>query len=324
MDFEKHLRDELQRKSEVMEPSSNLRKRVKSSFDTYYQENEKGRRSMKKRLLVGLIAAAVLIPTGTFVGPTLVSKVIGTPEEAKEQFGAVEEEYKEFNEIFEIASQLFTKEEFEKFSKLWKESQALNKKAIVVDGERTSRSTARLSKEELKRYDEVNEKLRPYEEKIYGKFKYTINEAQKLVNFPIKYPAYIPKNYRLYEEEARAEITSGKPKPFIMLTYVKGELSSKSGSFEDVVQIKQSEIFEVKKTPHEQNSDDFDEQPFDRLSNYTIDGCRVTLGEYKFGNIIGMRIIVPAKNDRSEYRIFVTDSKLSKKELEKVLFSMVK
>ncbi|WJE50625.1 sigma factor [Bacillus cereus] len=40
---------------------------------------------------------------------------------------------------------------------------------------------------------------------------------------------------------------------------VKGELSSKSGSFEDVVQIKQSEIFEVKKTPHEQNSDNFDE-----------------------------------------------------------------
>ncbi|MEH7459970.1 hypothetical protein V7183_23010 [Bacillus sp. JJ1127] len=324
MDFEKRLKDELQMKAEAMEPPSNLQKMVKTSFNTYHQEKKKRRRSMKKKLLVGLIAAAILIPTGTFAGPTLVSKVIGTPEEAKEQFGAVEEEYKEFNEIFEIANQLFTKEEFEKFSKLWKESQALNKKAIVVDGKREGRSTARLSKEELKRYDEVNEELRPYEEKIYGKFKYTIKEAQELVNFPIKHPDYLPENYRLYEEEARAEITTGKPQPLITLTYVKGELSSKSGSFEDVFQIKQSEIFEIKKIPYEQNLDNFDEQPFNRLSNYTIDGCRVTLGEYKFGNIIGMRIIVPAKNGRNEYRIFVTDSKLPKKELEKVLFSMVK
>ncbi|MED1474811.1 hypothetical protein [Bacillus pseudomycoides] len=54
-----------------------------------------------------------------------------------------------------------------------------------------------------------------------------------------------------------------------------------------------------------------------------MNGCKVTLGEYKHGDVIGMRVIVPAQDNRNEYQIFVTNSRLSKKGLEKFLFSIV-
>ncbi len=42
---------------------------------------------MKKKLLLGFVAAAILIPTGTFAGTTLMDKIVGTPEKSKTRYG---------------------------------------------------------------------------------------------------------------------------------------------------------------------------------------------------------------------------------------------
>lgn len=206
MDFEKHLRDELQRKAEAMEPSSNLQTRVKSSFDAYYQGNKKDRKSMKKRLLIGFIAVAVLIPTGTFAGTTLIDKIIGTPQEARRDMGMTEDGYKGTIERVEIAKKLFTEEEFEKYIALLKEAYHFYKKVSVMkNGEKQYTSTDRLSPEEKKRDSEVIVELQKYEEKLVAHFIYTFEQAEKIAGFPIKHPSYIPKGHHLIWEEAKAD-----------------------------------------------------------------------------------------------------------------------
>ncbi|CAH2715367.1 hypothetical protein BACCIP111895_02551 [Neobacillus rhizosphaerae] len=324
MDFENQLRDELQNAAEKMQPSEQLQMKVATSFRTYRQDKMKRGGPMKKRLIAGLVAVAVLVPTGVFAGPTLVDKILGTPSEANEQFGTVESEYQEYNELFEVANQIFTKEEFEKFTIAWKEYMTINKKTIVVDGKRTGRSSHRLSPEELKKYDEAYYKLEPYLNKIHSKFTFTVDEAKKLMSFPVKYPTYIPKNYQFDTEEVRTEITSGKPKPTINITYKKSNADESQAMAYWTFTIHLSENVEEKLVPFEDNIHSFEGASYDTRTNYSLDGCSVTLGEYKFGNKIkGMRVIVPAKNGQSSYRMFIPHSTLPKEELEKVLMSMV-
>ncbi|GIN87169.1 hypothetical protein J6TS2_35550 [Heyndrickxia sporothermodurans] len=324
MEFEKQLRDELKMEAEKRLPSKELKTKVLVSFKQYKTEPMKRRSTMKKRLIAGLVAAVILVPTGVFAGSSLVNKIIGTPEDAKEKYGMVEQEYRESNEMLEVAKKLFTKEEFEKFTVLWKEYNQLNKKAIVVDGKRTSRGTYRLSAEEKKRYKEVGNELDPYIEKIYNKFEYKVDEAQKLVNFPIQHPNYVPKGYQLVEEVARAEVTTGKPEPIIYFTYKKKNADEHEAMAFWTFTIKIFGNMEEKLFPYENNYDTFVGHSFDKLTNYTLDGNAFTLGENSSGKIIGLKMVVPAKDGNSAYQAYVVNSALPKKELEKVLLSMVK
>jgi bla regulator protein BlaR1 len=327
MDFENQLRDELQNAAEKMQPSEQLQMKVATSFRLYRQDKMKRGGPMKKRLIAGLVAVAVFVPTGVFAGPTLVDKIIGTPNEAKEQYGTVESEYQDYNELFEVAKQIFTKEEFEKFTTAWKEFMTINKKKIVVeiDGKKTRTSPAsyRLSPEELKKYDEAYYKLEPYLNKIHSKFTFTVDEAKKLMNFPAKHPTYIPEKYQFDTEEVRTEITSGKPKPTINITYKKSNADESQAMAYWTFTIHLSENVKEKLVPFVDNIDSFEGASYDTRTNYTLDGCSVTLGENSNGKIKGMRVIVPAKNGQSSYRMFIPHSTLPKEELEKVLMSMV-
>ncbi len=324
MDFEKKLRHELQDASERMLPSQHLQPRVTASFREFHSKKGKGRSSLKKRLMVGVFAAALIAPAGVYAGSTLVDKIIGTPEEANKQYGIVEAEYQEYSELFEVAHQIFSKEDFEKFTAAWKEYMAINKKTIVVDGKRVSSASYRLSPEELKKFDEAYYKLEPYLNKIQSKFNFTVDEAKKLMNFPVKYPTYIPKNYQLESMDVKTKITSGKPKPTINITYKKNNADESQAMAFWTFTIYLSENVEEKLLPFGDNLESFEGAPYDLRKNYTIDGCRVTLGEYKFGNRIkGVRVIVPAKNGQSSYQMYIRASTLPKEELEKILMSMV-
>ncbi|HDX9588957.1 TPA: hypothetical protein ROX98_001928 [Bacillus pseudomycoides] len=327
MDFEKRLRDEFQKTAEMMQPSSNLQKRVEASFEMYRQEKRKEKSSMKKKLLAGLVAAAILVPTGTLAGPTLVSKIVGTPEEAQKDIGMNGEWYSKFNESIEVAKQVLTKEEFDEFIVLLKEDyEYLKKVSIVEDGERRTASE-RINQDDKKQTTERIEKLNKYWAKIQEKFNYTIEEVKKVVNFPVQSPTYIPDDYTLEEESVFTEITTGKPKPIIKREFKNNNAGSGKSNAEKGFTIQQSEIFNQKGTFFENKP--FDqatkkEPHFAKISTYTLEGYNITFGENERGNIKGMKIIIPEKDGRSAYQIYINASILSKEELEKILLSMLK
>ncbi|HDR4713244.1 hypothetical protein FOC93_06855 [Bacillus cereus] len=80
--------------------------------------------------------------------------------------------------------------------------------------------------------------------------------------------------------------------------------------------------------------DYFIDRPFDKpsergpnftgdIKKYKLNGYDVTFGEYKESNVRAMKIVVPAREGRNAYQVYINDSMLSKKELENVLLSMI-
>ncbi|MED0970621.1 hypothetical protein [Bacillus paramycoides] len=331
MDFEQYVTNELKRKAENLEPSPNLEDKVQASFHKYQQLKKRGKTSMKKKLLLGFVAAAILIPTGTFAGTTLMDKIVGTPEEARQDMGMTEDGYNGVMERIEIAKSIFTEEDFEKYVALLQESYHFYKKVSVVEnGKRQYTATDRLNADEEKRDTEVMEQLNTYEERINQHFTYTFEQAEKLTGFPIKHPTYIPVGHQLVFEEVKAEATLGKPMPLITMRYENRNVKKQphTSDAELGFTIHLLEIIEG------EYKDYFIDRPFDKpsergpnfsgdIKKYKLNGYDVTFGEHKVSHVRAMKIVVPAKEGRNAYQVYINDSMLSKKELEKVLLSVV-
>lgn len=331
MDFEKYVTNELKRKAANIETSPNLEDKVQASFYKYQKMRNKEKTSMKKKLLLGFVAAAILIPTGTFAGTTLMDKIVGTPEKARQDMGMTEDGYNLVMERIEIAKSIFTEEDFEKYVALLQETYHFYKKVSVVEnGERQYTATNRLNADEEKRDREVMEQLNIYEERIDQHFTYTFEQAEKITGFPIKHPTYIPVGHQLVFEEVKAEATLDKPMPFIMMRYENRNVKKEphTSDVELGFTIHQLEIVKG------EYKDFFLDRPFDKpskrghnftgdIKKYTLNGYDVTFGEYKESNVRAMKIVVPAKEGKNAYQIYINGSMLSKKELEKVLLSMV-
>ncbi|PEJ63059.1 hypothetical protein [Bacillus wiedmannii] len=331
MDFEKYVMNELKRKATNIEPSPNLEDKVQASFYKYRKMKNKEKTSMKKKLLLGFVAAAILIPTGTFAGTTLMDKIVGTPEKARQDIGMTEDGYNLVMERIEIAKSIFTEEDFEKYVALLQETYHFYKKVSVVEnGERQYTATNRLNVNEEKRDREVMEQLNTYEERIDEHFTYTFEQAEKTTGFPIKHPTYIPVGHQLVFEEVKAEATLDKPMPLISMRYEKRNVKKEphTSDVELGFTIHQLEIVEG------EYKDYFLDRPFDKpskrghnftgdIKKYTLNGYDVTFGEYKESNVRAMKIVVPAKEGENAYQIYINGSMLSKKELEKVLLSIV-
>ncbi|KAA0745506.1 hypothetical protein DN389_13835 [Bacillus sp. AY3-1] len=331
MDFEKYVTNELKRKAANIEPSPNLEDKVQASFYKYQKMRNKEKTSMKKKLLLGFVAAAILIPTGTFAGTTLMDKIVGTPEKARQDMGMTEDGYNLVMERIEIAKSIFTEEDFEKYVALLQETYHFYKKVSVVEnGERQYTATNRLNADEEKRDREVMEQLNIYEERINQHFTYTFEQAEKITGFPIKHPTYIPVGHQLVFEEVKAEATLDKPVPLITMRYENRNVKKEphTSDVELVFTIHQLEIVEG------EYKDYFLDRPFDKpskrgqnftgdIKKYTLNGYDVTFGEYKESNVRAMEIVVPAKEGKNAYQIYINGSMLSKKELEKVILSIV-
>ncbi|MED1091296.1 hypothetical protein [Bacillus paramycoides] len=331
MDFEQYVTNELKRKAENLEPSPNLEDKVQASFHKYQQLKKRGKTSMKKKLLLGFVAAAILIPTGTFAGTTLMDKIVGTPEEARQDMGMTEDGYNGVMERIEIAKSIFTEEDFEKYVALLQESYHFYKKVSVVEnGKRQYTATDRLNADEEKRDKEVMEQLNTYEERLDQHFTYTFEQAEQITGFPIKHPTYIPPGYEVVYEEAKANATVGKPVPLITMRYEDRNVKKKPSisNAELGFTLHQLEVLEDDK------KDYFIEEPFDKatekgpnfykdIKTYKLKGYDIIFGEYKESNVRAMKIVVPAKEGRNAYQVYINDSMLSKKELEKVLISVV-
>lgn len=186
----------------------------------------------------------------------------------------------------------------------------LEKKEIALGG--------MLNEEEQNKLETNGNSQGPLWEKVRKHFPSTIEDAKKLVDFPIKKPNYMPEGYHLVKEQVDSDITIEKPKPVVRTEYVDGD--------DGQIIIEQSEVLGAKKDPwNRKGFHMFEEYELQFVQGMEmLGGNQVTFGKSSDSDITGMKMIVPAKDGKSAYQIVITVSILNKAELEKVMLSMLK
>ncbi|MFS0558898.1 DUF3600 domain-containing protein [Brevibacillus sp. 179-C8.2 HS] len=161
--MDKQLRDELLQHAESLKPPPEIESRVYLSFQNDFGQ-KKGRLSMKKRLVSGIVAVAILIPTAALATPYLADQIFGSPEAIK-QHGGSQEDYQEIEGFLQEAKGKLTEAEFEEFSAIMK--QIVDMKMKVTDTNGVVHEN-QFSAEELKQFKELGEKAAPYFAKVKG------------------------------------------------------------------------------------------------------------------------------------------------------------
>lgn len=232
----------------------------------------------------------------------IVEKIVGTKEQALEELKIPEDTYEGILEHITVARNILTREEFDKFVRLQEEFYALDKKRMTFGS---------LSQDDQNKSEKISEAQWPLQEKIREHFSFTREEAQELVDFPIKDPTYIVEGYQLQMKTIRSSITLGKPNPTIFSKYGKGR---------DRYTIYQSSL-------PEKHEDSFYTliSDKDKIENYELEGAQFTFAKTK-NNENAMKMIVPAKGKESAYQveIYAAAFSLNKNELEKIMISFLK
>ncbi|WP_136605589.1 hypothetical protein [Paenibacillus dokdonensis] len=83
MPIESEIREYLHREAETMECPRAVSKRIEQSYSQYVQR-QRSKKTMKKRLIGGIIAAVIMIPTAAFAAPPLIEMVTRTPMTAEQ------------------------------------------------------------------------------------------------------------------------------------------------------------------------------------------------------------------------------------------------
>jgi len=83
MTIERNIREHLHKEAEAMECPPAVSTRIKQSYSQYLQRKRR-EKTMKKRLIGGIVAAAILIPTAAFAAPTLIDMFTRTPMTAEQ------------------------------------------------------------------------------------------------------------------------------------------------------------------------------------------------------------------------------------------------
>lgn len=232
-----------------------------------------------------------------------VETIQGTPENARKEWGMSEESYKRDTDFLYFAEKCLIKEEFEQYVQLFKETRAIQKKAMVkrnvsedYEGDTKWFKEERLSQADLERLKELHRKSKPFEDRVAESLKFTVEEAQNHVDFQIKKPAYTIEGYTLKTEDV-SYFLKRKPELIIKSEYVKGK-----GSYT----IYQSQVFGKSKDPFghlfvvEEN-----------IEQYELEGNQVFYSTHtSHKNLQGMKMIVPAKGKNSAYQIVIINHSL--------------
>lgn len=83
MTIERKIREHLHKEAETMACPPAISKRIEQSYSQYFQP-KRSEKNMKKRLIGGIVAAALLIPTAAFAAPTLIEMLTRTPMTAEQ------------------------------------------------------------------------------------------------------------------------------------------------------------------------------------------------------------------------------------------------
>jgi len=256
-----------------------------------------------------------------------VEKTLGTPENAKKDWGMSKESYKKATDYLYLAEKHLTKEEFEQYIQFYKEILSIQKKAMVskevpenYEGDVKLFKEELLSQEDNKKLNDLYNQSQSLGVKIDSHLRYTLEEAQKVVDFQINKPTYTVEGYTLKRERAGSFLTR-KPEILVESEYVKGKYA---------YIICQSPLLEPKKDPFNWISNG-------NIETYELEGNQVFYGTSTSGeNLQSMKMIVPAKGKNSAYQIViinrgldyraetVLDRNVNKAELEKIMLSMLK
>ncbi|UNK15855.1 hypothetical protein MNQ98_14940 [Paenibacillus sp. N3/727] len=83
MPIEHKIREHLHKKAETLECPPDISKRIERSYSQYLQP-KRSEITMKKRLIGGIVAIAILIPTAAFAAPPLIEMLTRTPMTVKQ------------------------------------------------------------------------------------------------------------------------------------------------------------------------------------------------------------------------------------------------
>ncbi|WP_179223738.1 hypothetical protein [Paenibacillus tyrfis] len=83
MPIERKIREHLLKEAETMECPPAISKRIEQSYSQYLQR-KRSELTMKKRLIGGIVAAAILIPTAAFAAPPLIDMLTRKPMTAEQ------------------------------------------------------------------------------------------------------------------------------------------------------------------------------------------------------------------------------------------------
>lgn len=83
MTIERNIREHLRKEAETLDCPPAISNRIARSYSQYVQQKRSGK-PMKKRLIAGIVATAILIPTAAFAAPTLIEMLTRTPMTAEQ------------------------------------------------------------------------------------------------------------------------------------------------------------------------------------------------------------------------------------------------
>ncbi|MBS4210453.1 DUF4367 domain-containing protein [Bacillus sp. FJAT-50079] len=300
------MNNEIKREMEKIEIPKELDTRVEMGIKRVKLDGQKNKKY--PRWIIGA-AASIMIMGATFpiygsyiadATDTLIGKIFGSDKQEQILEVFPEEEahayFKQMERHLELAKEHLSAEEFEDYSQLMKDM-------TEISMERASNPNA--DWEELdNRSNEIQKEIDKYG--IGALTIHTLEEAQAMVNYPIKRPAYIPDGYVLVEERAQTSEEHVGEDPVVVLQY----------------QEEQGEFNFYTTTEKIDKSKEDELKSYDHIDSYELDGYAFEHAYgYKngLGNVQGMKVIVPEEG----YEIIMHAAMLSKEEMEKVLLSMV-
>ncbi|MFB9324597.1 DUF3600 domain-containing protein [Paenibacillus aurantiacus] len=161
MSIDKELREELRRAADSMHCPPEMVGRVRQSYQHYVNE-KRGRSPMKKRLLAGIAAVAILIPSAVFASSYLADDIFGSSATIK-QHGGTQEDYQEIEGVLQAAKGKLTEDEFKTYMELSKQLMQLK---LKITDENGVRHEEELTQEEQQQWEQLAAELAPYFEKI--------------------------------------------------------------------------------------------------------------------------------------------------------------
>lgn len=161
MSIDKELSEELRQVADSMHCPPELYGRVRQSYQHYVNE-KRGRSPMKKRLIAGIAAVAILIPSAAFAASYLADDIFGSSSTI-EQKGGTQEDYQEIEGMLQAAKGKLTEDEFKEYMELTKQLMVLK---LKITDENGVSHEEQLTPKEQQQFEQLASKLSPYFEKI--------------------------------------------------------------------------------------------------------------------------------------------------------------
>jgi hypothetical protein len=261
------------------------------------QAKQETRNKKQPKWMLAAVAASILIACAgvsmnsslvTDAAETLISQFFGSRENLSQTYPDANQEKFDLLELsLSIAEDTLTEKEFHTYSQQMKE-------LVGIKSELKNENRGPNEKEE-KRLHQLKSSMYTYENK------FALTEARQLASFPVTKPSYTPKDYK-QTDQSFAILQEGE-EPIVKLSYRKGD------SEITIQQLSTNQMADIESQAA---------GLFKQTTTYSLNGKKFDYASQK-GDMDGMRLTVPNK----DYKIVLTTTNLTKKEMEKVLLSMV-